>query len=85
VGATGQGISGHAEDAVGGAVRGSDRHALAVRIHYGGRDVEGVGDDENLSKVRSTERQNLSEKGGCMMKIIDDESNKLNYSKNGIM
>jgi hypothetical protein len=32
----------------------------------------GVGDDENLSNVRSSfsERQNLSEKGCCMMKII---------------
>ena len=43
VGAAGQGISGHAEDAVGGAARGSDRHVLAASIHYGGRDVEGGG------------------------------------------
>jgi hypothetical protein len=43
VGAAGQGISGLAEDAAGGAVRGSDRHVLAARIHYGGRDVEGDG------------------------------------------
>ena len=43
VGAAGQGISGHAEDAVGGAVRGSDRHVLAASIHYGGCDVEGGG------------------------------------------
>ncbi len=42
-GRAGQGISGHAEDAVGGVVRGSDRHVLAARIHYGGRDVEGGG------------------------------------------
>jgi hypothetical protein len=36
----------------------------------------GVGDDENASNVRSSvsDRQNLSEKGGCMMKIIDDEN-----------
>ena len=76
MGAAGQGISGHAEDAVGGAVRGSDRHVLAACIHYGGRDVEGVGDDENVSNVRSSvsDRQNLSEKGGCMIKIIDDEN-----------
>ena len=65
MGAAGQGISGHAEDAVGGAERGSDRHVLAARIHYGGR-------DENSSNVRSSvsERLNLSEKGGRMMKII---------------
>ena len=43
MGAAGQGISGHAEDAVGGAVRGSDRHVLAARLHCGGRDVEGDG------------------------------------------
>ncbi len=30
-------------NAVGGAVLGSDRHVLAARIHYGGRDVEGGG------------------------------------------
>ncbi len=43
MGAAGQGISGHAEDAVGWEVRGSDRHVLAARIHYGRRDVEGGG------------------------------------------
>jgi hypothetical protein len=39
----GRAIGGHAEDAVGGAVQGSDRHVLAGRIHCGGRDVEGGG------------------------------------------
>ena len=36
----------------------------------------GVGDDENVSNVRSSvsDRQNLSEKGGGMLKIIDDEN-----------
>ena len=43
VGAAGQGISGPAEDAVGGAVGECDRHVLAASIHYGWRDVEGGG------------------------------------------
>ncbi len=68
-GAVGQGINDHAEDVVGGAVRGSDRHVLASRIHCGGRDVEGGGCRLN---VRSSVcfQQNRSEKGGCIMKLI---------------
>ena len=42
-GAAGQGINGHAEAVVGGAVLRRDRHVLAARIHCGGRDVEGGG------------------------------------------